>query len=39
MEYLKVVIVSPAAMEDRFKTVSSQEKSMYDDDTPISLAM
>ena len=39
MEYLKAVIVSPAAMEDRFKTVSSQEESMYDDDTPTSLAM
>ena len=39
MEYLKAVIVSPAAMEDGFKTVSSQEESMYDDDTPTSLAM
>ena len=39
MEYLKAVIVSPAAMEDRFKNVSSQEESMSDDDTPTSLAM
>ena len=38
MEYLKAVIVSPAAMEDGFKTVSSQEESTYDDDTPTSLA-
>ena len=39
MKYLKAVIVSPAAMEDGLETVSSQEESMYDDDTPTSLAM
>ena len=38
MEYLKAVIVSPAAMEDGFKTVSSQEESTYDDDAATSLA-
>ena len=37
MEYLKAVIVSPTAMEDGFKTTSSQEESTYDDDTPTSL--
>ena len=37
MEDLEAVIGSPVTLEDGFKTVSSQEKSTYDDDTPTSL--
>ena len=38
MEDLEAVIASPATMVDGFKTVSSQGKSTYGDDTPTSLA-
>ena len=34
---MEALIASPATMQDGFKTVLSQEQSMYDDDTPTSL--
>ena len=38
MEDLEAVITSEATMQNGFKTVSSEEESMYADDTPTSLA-
>ena len=38
MEGLEAVVASPTILEDKFKTVSSQEESTYNDDTPASLA-
>ena len=38
MEGLEAKIASPATLEDKFKTDSSQAQSTYNDDTPASIA-
>ena len=39
MEDLEVIIASLGTIEDGFKTVSSQEESLYGDDTSTSLTI